>query len=65
MRLIICPGVHDPALTTSFVESLLSEWSQCQTIPPPLVFPTQDYPAYSAPYILQFLDRQLRVENPG
>ncbi len=64
MCLIICPGVHDPALTTGFVEAISNEWGQFEPVQPLLVFPTERYPAYSAPHILQFLDRQLRAENP-
>ncbi|MBW4543202.1 MAG: hypothetical protein KME25_01955 [Symplocastrum torsivum CPER-KK1] len=57
---IICPGVHDAQLTQSFLAELNSDntntvskhWFQNV-----LIFPTQDYPAYSAIHILEFLQR--------
>ncbi len=67
-RVIICPGIHDPALTQCFVERLRSE---CLRLGPPsnssnfsylddlLIFP-DDYP--SPPHILQFLRDRL---NPA
>lgn len=60
MSVIICPGIHDRDLTQSFLQELrldsptpLSGKSQSVDI---LIFPAQDYPAYSAFHILQFLD---------
>lgn len=60
MTLIICPGIHAPELTVSFLEGLRSQVAD--NISPSnrteniLVFPSQNYPAYSAFDILQFLD---------
>jgi hypothetical protein len=65
MRLIICPGIHDRALTEQFLEALLNEMSEFLTGQPPLVFPTQRYPAYSAPDVLRFIEHQLRAEHPN
>ncbi|NET07941.1 MAG: hypothetical protein F6K16_25195 [Symploca sp. SIO2B6] len=58
MNIIICPGIHKPELTQNFLETLQSNNSlnasnYCtQKV---LVFPIQDYPAYSAVHILEFL----------
>ncbi|MCL1470830.1 hypothetical protein LAY57_09105 [Argonema antarcticum A004/B2] len=59
MSVIICPGIHEPELTESFLEGLgwsasdkLTNGSKSENI---LIFPAQDYPAYSAFHILQFL----------
>lgn len=55
---IICPGIHEPQLTQDFLEglhrsetsNLSSRWNEKV-----LIFPTQDYPAYSGVHILEFL----------
>jgi hypothetical protein len=55
---IICSGIHNPQLTQDFLEGLLrgetsnvsSRWTEQV-----LIFPAQDYPAYSAVHILEFL----------
>lgn len=62
MSVLICPGIHPPEFTQSFLYSLqppgnptyCSNW---------LVFPTQDYPAYSAIDILRFLKKN--IGNPA
>ena len=63
MSLIICPGIHHPRLTETFIKELLDQLQergsaacQSETL---LVFPTQDYPAYCAPEIFQFLQAHL------
>lgn len=58
MSIIICPGIHDPALTLDFLNGLrvtLSNGSSFSSSGNILVFPAQDYPAFSAFHILQFL----------
>lgn len=68
--LIICPGIHDLQLTQGFLEGLqrteasesnsFKHWSQNV-----LIFPAQNYPAYSAVHLLEFLQHQADlVENP-
>lgn len=64
MRLIICPGVHDPALTESFLAGLWSEMGHCPAGQWPLVFPAQHYPAYSSFHLLSFLNQQLSGNAP-
>jgi hypothetical protein len=57
---IICPGIHNPQLTQDFLEglqrgeigNLSSSWTEKVVI-----FPAQNYPAYSAVHILEFLQR--------
>jgi hypothetical protein len=59
---IICPGIHDLQLTQNFLEqlqcsetsNLSHRWTQKV-----LIFPTQDYPAYCAIHILEFLQRRI------
>jgi hypothetical protein len=56
--LIICPGIHEPQLTQDFLEGL--NGSETGNSPSclsenVLIFPTQDYPAYSAVHIVEFL----------
>jgi hypothetical protein len=48
MSVIICPGVHSPQLTESFLQAIEAsdDW---------LIFPTGEYPAYSAINIFNFL----------
>lgn len=55
MKVIICPGVHDPRLTESFIKSLKKYYD---TTVDYLVFPTDKFPAYSALAVVQWLDRQ-------
>ncbi|ERT09803.1 hypothetical protein M595_0176 [Lyngbya aestuarii BL J] len=55
MAVVICPGIHDPKLTESFVSQLFGDWrSRCQS-GNLLIFPTQDYPAYSGIDIFNYL----------
>jgi len=72
MSVIICPGIHHPELTLGFVEglrregmrgnnSLLTARSSSDQKGNLLIFPAQDYPAYSAFHILQFLDEDQSV----
>jgi hypothetical protein len=54
MTLIVCPGIHNPQLTESFLQSLANfchqnlgrDW---------LIFPTTEYPAYDSREVFQFL----------
>ncbi|HLO48233.1 MAG TPA: hypothetical protein VK211_07410 [Kamptonema sp.] len=60
MKVAICPGIHDSKLTDAFLGALSSTWGlgghlEPTIITPVTVFPAQDYPAYSAIDILQFL----------
>lgn len=54
MTVIICPGIHDSELTQVFLEGLRRECA-CTNI---RIFPAQDYPAYSAFHILQFVRQE-------
>ncbi len=57
---IICPGVHEPQLTQQFLEGLndseTGKVSSCWR-KKVLIFPADDYPAYSTVQILEFLQR--------
>ena len=64
---IICPGIHDLQLTQDFLEALRSSEGNLLSslINNILIFPTEDYPAYSAIHILEFLQRQIHeVKTP-
>jgi hypothetical protein len=65
--LVICPGIHDLQLTQDFLEALhSSETSNLSSrwTDKVLIFPTQDYPAYSAIHILEFLQRHFGQMPP-
>ncbi|NJP09813.1 MAG: hypothetical protein HC866_10265 [Leptolyngbyaceae cyanobacterium RU_5_1] len=65
MNVVICPGVHEPQLTQSFLERL---WDECEDSHPgwaePLIFPADHQPAYSGLHILWFLHDRLQAEHP-
>ncbi|MFB2938702.1 hypothetical protein ACE1B6_25910 [Aerosakkonemataceae cyanobacterium BLCC-F154] len=63
MSLIICPGIHEPNLTESFLAGLRSLPTN-QKPENILIFPTQDYPAYSSGDILQFLRQNHSLSVP-
>lgn len=56
MNVIICPGIHAPKLTDSFVASLSIEQ-------PLLVFPANRYPVYSAWHITHWVRSQKLVSQ--
>lgn len=58
MIVCICPGVHSSQLTEGFVKGLRQDSSEDFPFSL-LVFPTQDYPAYSAFHVREFLHSQL------
>jgi hypothetical protein len=59
MTVIICPGVHPPELTTSFVQQLGGQVDDY------LILPTDIAPPYSAVHILDYLHRQFAVPRPA
>lgn len=65
---IICPGIHDLELTEAFLEKLQlgKNNHQCSSKAPQiLIFPAQDYPAYSAMHIVRFLQSQItNIKSP-
>ncbi len=52
MNLIICPGIHSPQLTRSFVLDLQSDRLMSECL---LILPTEKYPPYSAIDIYRWL----------
>lgn len=66
--LIICPGIHDLGLTRDFLKTLKRRKnSHClsATNTRILIFPTQDYPAYSAIDIVEFLKSNItNIKSP-
>ncbi len=59
---IICPGIHDIELTQDFIAGLGNGKASNSQI---LVFPTQDYPAYSAIHIVAFLRSKINnIKQP-
>jgi len=61
MSIIICPGIHESALTESFISGLLNG-SIDQYQADILVFPGKDFLSLSALHILEFLRH--RLKNP-
>ncbi len=64
MRLVICPGIHDPKLTDRFLAGLSEVWGDAelrqntQTFYPVKIFPAHKHPPFSAIDILHFLCSQ-------
>jgi hypothetical protein len=64
MRLVICPGIHDPKLTDRFLAGLSEVWERevdrqnTQTSYPVMIFPAHKHPPFSALDILHFLCSQ-------
>ncbi|WP_293347483.1 MULTISPECIES: hypothetical protein [unclassified Microcoleus] len=64
MRLVICPGVHEPKLTDCFLAGLSGIWAVAadrqnqQILNSVKVFPAHKHPPFSAIDILQFLCSQ-------
>ncbi|HBL57655.1 MAG TPA: hypothetical protein DDZ80_03615 [Cyanobacteria bacterium UBA8803] len=55
---IICPGIHDPQLTQEFLagwQRSLRGYRVKGGMPQVLIFPAQDYPAYSSIHILDYV----------
>jgi hypothetical protein len=52
MNLIICPGIHSPQLTQSFIRDLQGDRFMSDRVS---IFPTELYPAYSASDIDRWL----------
>ena len=62
VKAIICPGIHPPELTESFVTELgLGKICQSGDV---LIVPTKDYPVYSGWHILQFVCDRLPICPP-
>jgi hypothetical protein len=59
MSVIICPGVHSPRLTQEFLEGIGKSLNLNQVY----VFPTRQFPAYSALHILKFLSAQSSAQG--
>lgn len=61
MRLVICPGVHEPKLTDCFLAGLSGLWGLAadrqnqQIVEPVKIFPAHKYPPFSPLDILHFL----------
>ncbi len=64
MRLVICPGIHDPKLTDCFLERLSEVWGDAeprqntQKSYPVKIFPAHKHLAFSSLDILHFLCSQ-------
>lgn len=53
--IILCPGIHDPHLTDDFMNGLVQTEPNLYPFSNWLVFPTDQYPAYSPFDILNFI----------
>lgn len=52
MKIVVCPGMHEVALTAAFL-------AEMGNLREPLVYPTDRYPAYSPLHLLTFLHGEL------
>ena len=62
MPIIICPGIHEPELTKSFVQGCLNQNRESFGNEKPvdiLIFPEQGYLTLSTFHILHFLHNRL------
>ncbi|MDX2098327.1 MAG: hypothetical protein SFW36_11170 [Leptolyngbyaceae cyanobacterium bins.59] len=59
--LVICPGVHSPALTQAFLIGL--DLSASEALSPRLIFPAHQQPSYSPVHLLQFLNEHLAEQS--
>ena len=57
MQIVICPGIHPPALTAQFMQAI--------SLPTAWVYPAPEAPAYSGAHILAYLLRQLDQSAVG
>jgi hypothetical protein len=63
MKTIVCPGIHPPHLTQQCLQDIQTRFSQ-DFLTNCLIFPTQDYPAYSPFHLLSFLQQQITQDTP-
>lgn len=54
--IVICPGIHDLQLTDRFAKVLQKQQIEPNRL---IIYPTQNYPAFSAFHIEQFLQQKL------
>lgn len=67
LTIFICPGIHEQRLTEKFLEVLMGDArviTPNSSEPKVLIFPSQDYPAYSAIHILDFLHLHNSRQTP-
>ncbi|WP_404783427.1 hypothetical protein [Altericista sp. CCNU0014] len=67
MAIILCPGIHDPALTLSFwdaIQSVKLPGPSRAALPRPYIFPDARHWAFSSPHVLQFLHQSLPIAQP-
>ncbi|MBD2459643.1 hypothetical protein H6G89_01185 [Oscillatoria sp. FACHB-1407] len=57
MAVLICPGVHSPELTDSFLANLNLQLFNCK------VFPGDRHPAYSGLHILKFIWHEFAIPD--
>lgn len=62
MYIIICPGIHSPHLTQSFLQGLHQQ-ENGDLSTNFLIFPAQDDPAYSAIDILEFIKKHVGIPS--
>jgi len=65
LLLLICPGIHKSQLTQDFLTGLRRSNTFSLSSDNVLIFPTQNYPAYSTGHIVKFLCHHLSVEQAG
>jgi hypothetical protein len=61
VQLVVCPGVHTPALTEQFLAAVLGQQSLRR---PAIVLPAEQYPPWSGWHGFQFVYDRLSICNP-
>ncbi len=64
MVTIICPGFHDRALTTCFLNAVYPQWRSRKALGHLLIYPTERYPPYNPSTILDFLQNSSSSQHP-
>lgn len=67
MPIILCPGIHNPALTVDFwaaIESVKSLNPLFSALPAPYIVPDAQYWGFSPAHILQFLHQNVSTTQP-
>jgi hypothetical protein len=67
MAIILCPGIHDPALTLLFWDAIAQvklPKSPLAKLPQPYIFPEAQHWGFSPVHVLQFLHESVPISEP-
>ncbi|MDY7022702.1 MAG: hypothetical protein SWJ54_15315 [Cyanobacteriota bacterium] len=63
MAVVICPGIHDPRFTESFLSNIYSDWQRLCQSGSLFIVPARNYSAYSGIDIFNYLCNQLTIAD--